>query len=456
MTQPLTDQRSRGELIAELYDRHAAGLFAYCLDQLGDADSAADALVAVLTSVPAVEPPRAALYALARREIYRRDIVHASPRVDPTVDPVTALIERVLRELRPHQREVLLLTMVCQLSIEELAWVLDVAPDTALDLTLSADHRFTQALQLALKSVGRVPDHVKDEYEALAVAPTRDVLARLPWRPPPASLRLQVYAGASPAAAAAAARLSLPIKPLWPTPPEWPTPPVTPANTPAPGKQTSPGPAAPALNGKAQDRPGRSMPPAPGGEADPWAPPMGDRPHERTTRPIQVASQEAPRAAKRGFVALPSWPSLLPTPAAAPMAIPQKAPVKPPVKAPVKPPPAKVPEKKASLFTSNPEPPAQPEEEAPGESTDVFAVIDAPPHPVNTPSQGDNPIQEDAPFQEDAPSRSAGLALLEKRKLRPVKIGEHHFDWAWELAGFAVALAIAMIVFFAVPMIVTP
>lgn len=158
MTQPLTDRRSRGELIAELYDRHAAGLFVYCLDQLGDADAAADALAAVLAAVPAVEPPRAALYTLARREIFRRDVVQAPPRVDASTDPVGALIERVLREMRPHQREVLLLAMVCGLSVEELARVLDVATDTALDMTLSADNRFTQAFRLALKSAGRISD----------------------------------------------------------------------------------------------------------------------------------------------------------------------------------------------------------------------------------------------------------------------------------------------------------
>ncbi|MFD0658392.1 RNA polymerase sigma factor [Thermocatellispora tengchongensis] len=198
MTQPSTDQRSRGELIAELYDRHAAGLFAYCLDQLGDADSAADALVSVFAGVTTVQPPRAALYALARREIYRRDIVYAPPSVDPVADPASALIERVLRELRPHQREVLLLSAVCGLEVEELAWVLDVACDTAADLTGSAEHRFLQALKHTLASVGRVPGHLAEIYGALTVAPIRDVLARLPWRPPPPALRAMVHAGLSP------------------------------------------------------------------------------------------------------------------------------------------------------------------------------------------------------------------------------------------------------------------
>jgi hypothetical protein len=31
-----------------------------------------------------------------------------------------------------------------------------------------------------------------------------------------------------------------------------------------------------------------------------------------------------------------------------------------------------------------------------------------------------------------------------------------HHDWAWEVAGFVIAVAIAMIVFFAVPMMTAP
>ncbi|MFI6541471.1 hypothetical protein ACIBHY_54090 [Nonomuraea sp. NPDC050547] len=219
MTQPLTDQRSRNDLIAELYDRHATGLFAYCADQLGDPASAGYALVAVLSSVPAQAPPRAALYALARREIHRRDIVYAPPVVDPLVDPASALVERTLRELRPHQREVLLLCEVCGLTTTELAWVLDVAPDTAEELAISAAHRFRQTLSTALACTGaRVPAAVADVYGALSVAPLRDILCRLPWPAPAAVLRVHV-AGSRTAGAA-----PLFVKPLWPAPPRWPQP----------------------------------------------------------------------------------------------------------------------------------------------------------------------------------------------------------------------------------------
>ncbi|MFI7052871.1 hypothetical protein ACIBLB_12525 [Streptosporangium canum] len=222
MTQPLLGQRSRGELIAELYDRHATGLFAYCHDQLGDPGSAAAALVAVLTAVPDIEPPRAALYAFARREIHLRDVVHAPPAAD--ADPVSSFVERVLRDLRPHQREVLYLSGVCEMDTSELSWVLDVAADTADELTVSACRRFAQSLSLALPSA-RVPDHLAEVFGALSVAPIRDVLVRAPWATPPATLRTLAL-GSPSAPAAAPPPPVLQVKPLWPTAPSWPPPPA--------------------------------------------------------------------------------------------------------------------------------------------------------------------------------------------------------------------------------------
>ncbi|MFI6801621.1 hypothetical protein [Streptosporangium canum] len=222
MTQPLLGQRSRGELIAELYDRHAAGLFAYCHDQLGDPGSAAAALVAVLTAVPDIEPPRAALYAFARREIHLRDVVHAPPAAD--ADPVSSFVEQVLRDLRPHQREVLYLSGVCEMDTSELSWVLDVAADTADELTVSACRRFAQSLSLALPSA-RVPDHLAEVFGALSVAPIRDVLVRAPWATPPATLRTLAL-GSPSAPAVAPPPPVLQVKPLWPTAPSWPPPPA--------------------------------------------------------------------------------------------------------------------------------------------------------------------------------------------------------------------------------------
>ncbi|PZG07066.1 RNA polymerase sigma factor, partial [Nonomuraea aridisoli] len=221
MTQPITDQRPRAELIAELYDLHAAGMFAYCADQLGDLGSASDVLAAVFSGVPAVAPPRAALYAFARREIHRRDVLYSPPAVDPLTDPATALVERALRELRPHQREVLVLCAVCELGTEELAWVLGVASDTAEELVMSAGQRFRQSLGAALASTGpRLPKPVADVFGALAVAPLPDVLGRLPWPQPPGALRIH-FAGSRTATPG-----PLFVKPRWPSPPVWPQPPA--------------------------------------------------------------------------------------------------------------------------------------------------------------------------------------------------------------------------------------
>lgn len=49
--------------------------------------------------------------------------------------------------------------------------------------------------------------------------------------------------------------------------------------------------------------------------------------------------------------------------------------------------------------------------------------------------------------------RRAGRRAARSHKV-PAKVSHH--DWAWEVIGFIIAVAIAMIVFFAVPMITTP
>ncbi|MEV4294568.1 hypothetical protein [Microbispora rosea] len=231
MTAPLTGLRSRSELIAELYERHAAGLFAYCHDQLGETASAADAVVVVFTTAPAAEPPsRGALYALARREIYRRDVSYALPAVDSVADPATSLIERVFRDIRPHQREVLLLSEVCGLTAPELSLVLDVAADTAEELIGGAARRFAQTLETAVtaaRSAPFVPASVAEVYDAICVSPLGDVLARLPWRRPAATVRDRVLAALpydEPATAGGEQSSGLVTKRLWPTTPTWPLP----------------------------------------------------------------------------------------------------------------------------------------------------------------------------------------------------------------------------------------
>ncbi|MFF3439985.1 hypothetical protein [Streptosporangium sp. NPDC002721] len=282
MTQPLLGQRSRVELIAELYDRHAAGLFAYSHDQLGNADSASDVLVAVLSGVSDAEPPRAALYALARREIFLRDIVYAPPGVG--LDPAAALVERVLGDLRTHQREVLYLSGVCEMDASELSWVLDVAVDTADELTVSACRRFAQSLGYALAGA-RIPEDMTEVFGALAVAPVRDVLNLARWAIPPAGLRAAVLGPQAPPAVPAARRSTSPLlRQLWPTTPAWPLPlaetglPAGPQAGPPAGASAFPVPGLPDLpDHMADDR-----------FPDPFAPrdPDAVSTHEATTQPM--------------------------------------------------------------------------------------------------------------------------------------------------------------------------
>jgi DNA-directed RNA polymerase specialized sigma24 family protein len=489
VTHPITD-RSRSELIAELYDRHATGLFNYCHDQLGDADSAADALVALLGFVPAAEPPRALLYALARREIYRRDIVYSPPLVDPAADPVTALIERVFRELRSHQREVLLLSVVCGLTVDELALVLDVAADTAADLTETADHRFTQVLAFSLASTGHASQQVREVYGALSVAPTRDVLARLPWRMPPALLRAQVYGALGlPGRRPPGAQTSLPVKPLWPTTSVWPVPPVENDELIDTGVHEL-GAGRPGLE------PGRSA--RHDATTEPM-PALGRKPSRRRmplSAPVPADVLDNP---PQNLFAVPVPADLLdnplqnPFPSSVPadildnpsFAAPAAADIldSPPRNSFTRPAPADVldspPE---NLFVppvrqAKPEPVylmplhlAPEEEVAAGESTDVFEVpglSSAPASPaeqaVPTKAGAGQPTKavttkggsrRAGPRRTGEDIKAAGTAR--RRGLKPIKIGEHRFDWAWELIGFIICVAIALIVFFAMPTVVTP
>ncbi len=228
MTQPLTGQRSQREPISELYDRHAAELFVYCYDQLGDSGAAADVLITVLVGAPPTERSRASLYALARREIGRRDVRTPPPATDSATRPATSLIERVFREMRPHQREVLLLSAVCGLPTEELATILDVAVDTASDMIFSARNRFTGSLTAALthaRSTEYVSKRLAEVYGALEVAGLEDALSCLPWPRPPLELRERILSLA-PALphVPATGTTTVPGRLMWPTTPNWPVP----------------------------------------------------------------------------------------------------------------------------------------------------------------------------------------------------------------------------------------
>ncbi|MEV1241538.1 hypothetical protein [Nonomuraea sp. NPDC049750] len=500
MTDLLTDHPSRAELIAELYDRYAAGLFAYCADQLGDHGSAADALVSVLGSAAdawasarvggqAAPPARAALFAFARREIQRRDVVYAPPVVDPLIDPASALVERVLRELRPHQREVLVLCEVCGLDRAELAWVLDVAPDTADELATSATHRYRQALDTTLACTEtRVTKPVADVYGALGVAPLRDVLGRLPWPPPPASLHSHLAPQIPPGRTAA----PMFVKPLWPGPPTWPQPlavadaatstgifptelltPPSPSRVPEHEAPTAPMPKlrdpfgpGPALEG-----------PAPAGLTSEGPAPEGQRfftPRSPSTRPPGDLLSDTRSSGDALFGKRAPDDALFgarPSSDARPVRdglfrLPQPASEKP---APAQPADEPLPKRPFTLSASIPGDVLDDEpitEELPaigdilvhkGEAREPGAFfvprtaarepIYRLPAPLPFP-----PTVDDLPIVDDLPEDLPDVPDVPRARVRPGK--DRHHDWAWELVGFLVCVAIAMIVFFAVPLII--
>ncbi|MEV1167782.1 hypothetical protein [Nonomuraea sp. NPDC049784] len=527
MSQPLTDQRQRAELIAELYDRHAAGLFAYCADQLGDLGSASDVLVSLFSSVAAfpspAEPPRAALYAFARREIHRRDIVYAPPAVDPLIDPATALVERTLRELRPHQREVLVLCAVAGLSKAELAWVLDVAPDTAEELAVGAGHRFRQALGSALASTGvRIPKPVADVYGALGVAPLRDVLGRLPWPQAPGALRIH-FVGSRTAAPG-----PLFVKPRWPSPPIWPQPladadPATstvifPAEllTPPSSSRVPDHDATTAPMPKLRDPLDSAQPrrdPLASTEYFPLRDPLaaldGARPFVGRTsvpsdeRPFFLAPEHTgglepfatgdvilPRDTQEPFatgdVFLPPKPSAADGDILAPRdVLVHKGPARPfpqpsaadePAReaAPLFRPRSKSSRRTKPTASAGPaEPtaltrPAEPiyrlpePEEAPSSAP---AAQEAPRSstlapPKKAPSTAPAPPAPEPSLLAPRPVRARPASKKRPEyRARPEKVRrrkDRHFDWAWEAVGFLICVAIAMIVFFSVPMFVHP
>ncbi|WP_062435986.1 RNA polymerase sigma factor [Herbidospora daliensis] len=464
MTTPLTGQRSRSDLIAELYERHAAGLFAYCHDQLGETASAADALVAVLTGVLPTDPPRAALFSLARREIYRRDVSYAMPAVDSIADPATALIERVFRDIRPHQREVLLLSAHCGLTTAELALVLEVAADTAEELATSARHRFGQTLATAVAAARTAPfiaRDVEEVYDAIGVAPLEDVLARLPWREPPHDVLRRLHQSALPFDQAPPVRRksSLPVRRLWPTAPSWPLPlatdtdPATNTTVVPLDDLTNPTKIAerrrrhealteplPRLRGSILKNIGNgppkrrlSMPAAPAPEAAP-AP-------AETVEAVEAVVEDQLAA----FSKMPSFDGFAPEtelPEPAEAAEPEEAVLAP--AEPESPGETTMPD----LLPSDRLVFARPiaDDDLPQGSTTIDQPESALVRAVQTGAQPEAPAEP----QPLLPARAHAGRRAPKAKVK----AERHHDWAWELIGFLICLAIALVVFFSMPLLV--
>lgn len=521
MTQPITDQRPRAELIAELYDLHAARLFAYCADQLGDLGTASDVVAAVLSAVPATAPPRAALYAFARREISRRDVVRAPFAVDPLDDPATALVERSLRELRPHQREVLVLCGVCGLSTDELAWVLGVAADTADELVTVAAQQFRQSLGAALASSGvRLSSSVADVYGALAVAPLPDVLGRLPWPEPPGALRIH-FAGSRTAEPA-----PLFVKPRWPSPPVWPQPLAEsdPASSTVifPAELLTPPAESPAAEHEATTAPmpkyqesvgfGGDILESPAPLRDPLGstrafrlpndpPPLPTRPTgpeaagtrgagtggTQTGTAATGAGFFAPRKApaqkpepgqgeRTFFLAAPAvgaepfatgdviLPKGAPDPYMAGDMLVHQAPASTRRRQP--PPPPLDPQPTPVEFLRLPSPPPAPEitsvTESPAEVVEPAELVSRDTAPLFQPRAKQAEADQDGFAGESvlAPrpvrSRPAPRRRPAQSRQRVRRKKERHYDWAWETLGFLICVAIAMAVFFSMPVFQGP
>ena len=159
--------------LAAAYDTYAAPLYGYCRWMLRDPGSAAEALreTFVLATARAgylrdASQLRALLYASAREECYRRDraagagfeetanefgpLGGSGPFADSAHHAEQAEVRRLIREtlaeLKPHEQEVLELSVRHKLDEAELATVLDVTWSRAHGLASRAREHLEKAL----------------------------------------------------------------------------------------------------------------------------------------------------------------------------------------------------------------------------------------------------------------------------------------------------------------------
>jgi len=131
---------------AALYDEHAGPLHTYCYLMVGDAAAEAvrDVFVAVAGHPEAVPLDEDVLpvwlHALTRAECARHGALVRKPATTTMRDPLW----RALADLEPADRDVLALST--SLVPEEIAWILDVAPDTAAGLVQGVRRKLEHAL----------------------------------------------------------------------------------------------------------------------------------------------------------------------------------------------------------------------------------------------------------------------------------------------------------------------
>jgi RNA polymerase sigma factor (sigma-70 family) len=169
------------DALTQIYDTYAAGLYEYCHALLRDEMTAAyalhDALIAAVEHVGRLREPerlRSWLYALARAECMRlrddperSDEQNEAPEIEDTLlsdteraqrEETRALVHSALSGLTGRQREALDLTVRHDLTTDELAGVLAIAPRQSAELARQARSHLDKTVAAALTARTRQDD----------------------------------------------------------------------------------------------------------------------------------------------------------------------------------------------------------------------------------------------------------------------------------------------------------
>lgn len=188
--------------LLDLYREFGGRLYTYCLRVTASADDAADAVQETFTAVfarlseggPAIEHPRAYLYATARNACLRRiedhrrarpvDEVPEAPPADERADAERDVLTRDLQEevraanaaLPARQREVLVLHEVEGLSCEEIGRLMGLHANAVAQLAWRARVNLRGVLRRgALQSIAPVSEECERALTLLALAEDRSL-----------------------------------------------------------------------------------------------------------------------------------------------------------------------------------------------------------------------------------------------------------------------------------------
>ncbi|REE98884.1 RNA polymerase sigma factor [Thermomonospora umbrina] len=178
-----------------LYDAHAVRLHTYCWSLVGDGPQGAEAAVRDAFVAAVRHPPRGDavlwLYALARSACMDHGALDRAfaPASGRHADPLL----RVAAGLRADHREVLVLSAGEWLNVRDIAAVLDIAADTALQLLQAARTRLEHGvLDLLMREPGS--PYADEIIAAFEKGDLPRLLARRAPDRPPAELRDEVLA----------------------------------------------------------------------------------------------------------------------------------------------------------------------------------------------------------------------------------------------------------------------